>query len=145
MIYSPDIKRAMLFAYNIHKNNYDKAGYPYIHHVLHIAEQMDTEEEVIVALLHDVLEDSKDIQTGRLFHQLNFKPEIEEAVHAITHLKGETYMDSIERVSRNKIAKRVKIADLEHNMQAERVDSNFSLEHLMQRYKKAYKYLTEGH
>lgn len=145
MIYSPDVKRAMLFAYNIHKNNYDKAGYPYIHHVLHVAEQMDTEEEVIVALLHDVLEDSKDVQIAKLFHQLNFKPEIEEAVHAITHLKEEPYMDYIERVSRNKIAKRVKIEDLKHNMQAERVNDNYSLESLMQRYTKAYRFLTEGH
>ena len=141
MLYSPDIKRAMLFAYNIHKKQFDLAGYPYIHHVLHIAEQMDTEKGVIVALLHDVLEDSGDRETLRLFSQLGFDEEITSAVYAITRGKGEKYSDYITRVSQNKLATSVKIKDLEHNMQADRLGNRINSFDLMKRYERAYDYL----
>lgn len=141
MLYSPDIKRAMLFAYNIHKKQFDLAGYPYIHNVLHIAEQMNTEKGVIVALLHDVLEDSGDRETLRLFSQLGFDEEITSAVYAITRGKGEKYSDYIARVSQNKLATSVKIKDLEHNIQADRLGNRVNSFDLMTRYERAYDYL----
>lgn len=141
MLYSANIKRAMLFACNIHKNDYDKAGYPYIHHVMHVAEQMHTEDETIVALLHDVLEDHRDSQTLRLVNQLGFNDRVYEALHAITRSQTEQYMTYIKRVSRNKIATAVKIADLEHNMQRSRLGNSFDSTSLMERYHRAYDYL----
>lgn len=59
MLYSNKIKKAMNLAYMKHHNQFDKAGYPYIAHVLHIAEHMSDEDTTIVALLHDILEDTQ--------------------------------------------------------------------------------------
>ena len=59
MIYNSRIKKAALLAYKIHAGELDKGGYPYIMHPLHLAEQMDTEDEIIVALLHDALESDR--------------------------------------------------------------------------------------
>ena len=52
-------RKAMNIAYNAHMNQFDKAGVPYIYHPIHLAEQMDSETECIVALLHDVVEDTE--------------------------------------------------------------------------------------
>ena len=59
MVYTPLTKRAILFAFDAHRGQYDKSGLPYITHPLHVAESMETEDECVVALLHDVLEDSE--------------------------------------------------------------------------------------
>ena len=58
MIYTDMTKKAMKLAYDLHKGQTDKGGIPYIFHPYHLAEQMKTEEGVIVALLHDTLEDT---------------------------------------------------------------------------------------
>ena len=58
MINTKLTRKAMIIAYNAHKNQVDRAGVPYIYHPIHLAEQMDTETECIVALLHDVVEDT---------------------------------------------------------------------------------------
>ena len=58
MIYTEKTKRAMQIAYEAHHGQLDKSGVPYIYHPIHLAEQMDTETETIVALLHDVVEDT---------------------------------------------------------------------------------------
>ena len=55
MLYSPNIKKAVNIAFKAHNGQYDKGGYPYIMHPLHLAEEMETEDEVITSLLHDVL------------------------------------------------------------------------------------------
>ena len=58
MIYTPMTKKAMKLCYLAHKEQTDKSGLPYVFHPIHLAEQMMTEETTIVALLHDVIEDS---------------------------------------------------------------------------------------
>lgn len=58
MINTKLTRKAMIIAYNAHVNQFDKAGVPYIYHPIHLAEQMNTETECIVALLHDVVEDT---------------------------------------------------------------------------------------
>lgn len=58
MYYSKRVKEAMQIAYKAHDGQTDKGGYPYIAHPLHLAERCTSEEETIVALLHDVLEDA---------------------------------------------------------------------------------------
>ena len=77
MIYTPKTKKAMIIAYNAHNGQVDKSGIPYIYHPIHLAEQMNTETECIVALLHDVVED-----TNVTFDELEkeFSPEIIEAL-----------------------------------------------------------------
>ena len=58
MIYTPMTRKAMTIAYRAHHGQTDKAGLPYIHHPLHLAEQMDDEITCTVALLHDTVEDT---------------------------------------------------------------------------------------
>ena len=58
MIYTPHTKEALRIAFDAHRGQVDKAGIDYVHHPLHLAEQMDTEEEICTALLHDVIEDT---------------------------------------------------------------------------------------
>lgn len=58
LIYTPLTKKALQIAFDAHRNQLDKSGIPYVVHPLHLAEQMETEEEICTALLHDVVEDS---------------------------------------------------------------------------------------
>ncbi len=58
-LYSPMIEKALKIAYDAHHGQTDKIGVPYIYHPIAVAEQMDTEDEIITALLHDVIEDTK--------------------------------------------------------------------------------------
>lgn len=120
MLYSKMIKLAMQIAYDAHEGQVDKGGYPYIAHPLHLAERMKTEEEVIVALLHDVVEDTP-VTLPDLEH-FGFSEEVVQAVDAITHRYKEPYKDYIERVKGNRIARTVKIEDIKHNMDFTRID-----------------------
>ena len=58
MIYTADTKKALKLCFEAHKNQTDKAGMPYVFHPFHVAEQMPDEKTTIVALLHDVVEDT---------------------------------------------------------------------------------------
>ena len=80
---------------------------------------MDTLESKIVAVLHDAIEDS-DLKITDLVQQ-GFPDFIVKAIAAITKLDGEAYEDYILRVKSNAIARKVKIADLTHNMDISRI------------------------
>ena len=58
MIYTPETKKAMKLCFDAHKDQTDKSGLPYVFHPFHVAEQMQDEKTTIVALLHDVIEDT---------------------------------------------------------------------------------------
>ena len=58
MIYTPATKKAMKLCFEAHKDQADKSGMPYVFHPFHVAEQMQDEKTTIVALLHDVIEDT---------------------------------------------------------------------------------------
>lgn len=120
MLYSDKIKKAMNLAYIKHHKQFDKAGYPYITHLLHIAERMSDEDTTIVALLHDILEDTqvkeKDLE------ELGFSKNIIEAIKLLTHKKYTPYMEYIENLKNNDIAKKVKIEDLKHNLDLSRIN-----------------------
>ena len=140
MIYSQKkINKIMQMVYDLHSGQQDKSGVPYIYHVIHVAEQMNTEDETIVALLHDTLEDTnlnpntiKDI----------YGEYILEAVELLTHKKNEPYFDYIMRIKDNPLARKVKIADLQHNMDLKRIanpsDKDFKR---VEKYKKALEIL----
>ena len=55
MLYTPLTKKALKLSFAAHKDQLDKSGMPYVYHPFHVAEQMETEETVAVALLHDVI------------------------------------------------------------------------------------------
>ena len=57
--YTALTRKAMRICYAAHEGQMDKSGVPYVFHPIHLAEQMETEEEICTALLHDVVEDTK--------------------------------------------------------------------------------------
>jgi len=120
MIYTALTKKAIRIAFDAHKEHTDKTGLPYIFHPFHLAEQMETEDEVIVALLHDVVEDSN--ITLEDLRARGFSENVMEAVSLLTHDNGVEYMDYIEKIKSNPLAVKVKLADLRHNSDVTRLD-----------------------
>lgn len=119
MINTKLTRKAMIIAYEAHKNQVDKSGVPYIYHPIHVAEQMNTENECIIALLHDVVED-----TNVTFKQLEevFSKEIIDILKLLTREENIEYDEYIKRIKNNSIACKVKIADLTHNLDKTRLD-----------------------
>ena len=111
------IGRALEIAWNAHKGQTDKAGNPYIRHPLTVAGKMDTEEEIAVALLHDVVEDTE--VTLNDLEKEGFPEAVLEALRLLTHSPEEDYFTYIRRLKENPLARKVKLADLDHNSQLE--------------------------
>ena len=105
MIKTKLTRLASKIAYEAHKNQFDKAGVPYIFHPIHIAEGMTTEITCIVALLHDVVEDSN-ITLDDLSKY--FDSTVIEALRILTKKNDDNYEEYIKRVKTNEIATIVK-------------------------------------
>ena len=121
MIYTQMTKKAMIFAYNAHSGQFDKSGIPYIMHPFHVAETMKDEDSTTVALLHDIIEDTKYTKEDLLNE--GFPEHIVNAIVSLSRESDESYMDYIRRVKQNNLAKIVKLADLEHNSDLSRTDA----------------------
>lgn len=121
MYYSENVKTAMHWAFEAHKDDMDMKHYPYFHHPLTVALQFDDEPSVIVALLHDVMEDHGDKFSISDIRK-EFGDEVANAVDLLTHRKGVPYMDYVKAIKENPIARRVKLADLRHNTDLRRCD-----------------------
>ncbi|MBE6939938.1 MAG: bifunctional (p)ppGpp synthetase/guanosine-3',5'-bis(diphosphate) 3'-pyrophosphohydrolase [Ruminococcaceae bacterium] len=120
MIYTPETKKALKLCFEAHKEQTDKSGLPYVFHPFHLAEQMQTEETTIVALLHDLVEDTE-YTIEDLIH-MGFDRCITDAIALMTHADGVDYMDYVRAIRENPIARAVKLADLEHNSDLTRLD-----------------------
>jgi len=121
MIYTDKTKKAMRLCFQAHKNQLDKSGIPYVFHPIHLAEQMQDEETTLVALLHDVVEDS-DYSLEDL-RAMGFGETVLEAIALMTHDEKVPYMDYVAKIKPNPIARAVKIADLKHNSDLSRLDA----------------------
>lgn len=111
MICTKLTKKAMDIMCKAHEGQLDKGGVPYVFHPIHVAEQMTDEETTIVALLHDVVED-----TPTTLEELSyFGEEVIEALSLLTRTKNQDYFEYIKNLSKNEIARKVKLADLKHN------------------------------
>lgn len=120
MIYTELTKKALKLSFEAHKNQVDKSEMPYVYHPFHLAEQMETEETVIVALLHDVVEDTD--YTLDDIREMGFPDSVVEALALMTHNKSVPYMDYVAKIKDNPIAKAVKLEDLKHNSDLSRLD-----------------------
>ena len=120
MIYTNLTKKALKICFNAHINQVDKTGLPYVFHPFHLAEQMNSEDEVCVALLHDTVEDT-DITFEDLINE-GFNDNIINALKLLTHNDDTPYMDYIYKIKDNPIARIVKLADLYHNSDLTRLD-----------------------
>jgi (p)ppGpp synthase/HD superfamily hydrolase len=135
------LEEAIRIAVEAHRGQKDRAGRPYILHPLRMMSRMQTDEEKIVAVLHDVVEDT-DWSLEQL-RAAGFPEELTAAVEALTKREGETYEGFVERAKRNALAKRVKLADLEDNMDLRRT-GRVTAEDLdrLNKYLRAWKSLT---
>lgn len=120
MIYTPLTKLAMKIAYEVHRDQKDKNGLPYIFHPFHLAEQMDDEASTCVALLHDVVEDSD--TTIDDLRKAGFPEDILTGVALMTHEDAVPYLDYVRAIKKNPLAVKVKLADLAHNSDTTRLD-----------------------
>ncbi|UYZ83921.1 GTP pyrophosphokinase [Entomomonas sp. E2T0] len=134
------LAEALDIAFNAHKGQTDKAGQPYILHPLRLMFSLEDDKSKIVALLHDVIEDTT--ITIEDLKNKGFPQDIIEAIEALTKQPNETYQEFIERVSNNELAKTVKIADLKDNMNLTRLTelSNKDIERI-EKYHKSLNYL----
>lgn len=120
MIYTAMTKKALKLCFDAHKEQVDKSGLPYVFHPFHLAEQMETEETTIVALLHDLVEDTA--YTIEDLINMGFDNRVTDAIALMTHDEDVAYMDYVSAIRENPIAKAVKLADLKHNSDLSRLD-----------------------
>lgn len=142
MIYTPETKRAMRLMFEAHKDAWDKSGLPYVFHPFHVAEQMDDETSTVVALLHDVVEDTH--YTLDDLREMGFSAQVCEALDLLTHRKGVPYMDYVRKMKANPVAVKVKLADLAHNSDLSRLEQPSDKDiKRVEKYKAAMKVLRE--
>ena len=121
MIYTEMTKKALKLCFTAHKDQTDKSGMPYVFHPFHLAEQMPDEDTTIVALLHDVIEDTP--YTLDDLRAMGFNEQVLDALVLMTHDKRIPYMDYVAKIKGNKIARTVKLADLKHNSDLSRLNN----------------------
>ena len=138
----PSLEDAIQIALQAHKGQLDKAGEPYILHPLRIMCRMNNETEQIVAVLHDIVEDTD--WTLEMLRERGFSEEIITAVDGLTKREGEPYDLLIDRARSSALTKKIKIADLEDNMDVRRFAqvAEKDLERF-QKYLRAWRSLTE--
>ena len=142
MIYTELTMRAMKLCYQAHAGQTDKGGLPYVFHPFHVAEQMDDEISTTVALLHDIVEDTP--MTLDELRAEGYPPEVVEAINALSRRESERYMDYVDRLKKNPLAKKVKLADLAHNSDHTRIPNpTEKVRNMWKRYERAKERLQE--
>ena len=140
MIYTPMTKIALKLCFEAHKDQIDKSGMPYVFHPFHLAEQMADENTTIVALLHDVIEDTE--YTLDDLREFGFAEDVLSAISLMTHADDVPYMEYVVKIKTNPIAKAVKLADLKHNSDMSRLDQITQIdEERAKKYKQAIELL----
>ena len=115
------LEQAISLAAKQHEGQVDKANAPYILHPLRVMLNVPTIEHKIVAVLHDILEDTE--TTIEDLYQFGFQEHIIDAIVALTKKQGETRLEAAQRARQNPIARVVKLADINDNMDLSRIQS----------------------
>ena len=119
-----DLGEAFRIAAQVHGDQRDKSGEPYLAHVLRVMSKMDTDIERVVAILHDTIEDIPEVDeqlklTRHIY--MTYGGTVADAVLLLTHVRWDLYSVYIERVARNTLARKIKIADCEDNCNPSRL------------------------
>lgn len=135
------VELAERIARESHAGQLDKGGQPYIQHPQYVARQLSDPILKAAAWLHDVLEDTQLTETD--LYDSGVCPKVISLVRTLTKLENEDYWHYLSRVKSNPSATKVKIEDLKHNSQLERI-SDPSHEDILriQKYKRALNYLS---
>lgn len=134
--------KAATVATRAHKGQVRKDGTDYIAHPIRVAIRCESKLEKIVALLHDVVEDT-DVTFEEL-RELGFSQDVLDAVESVTKRVGEKYADFILRSKANTIGRKVKIADIADNLEDQSALDPDEAKFLTARYTKALKVLDGG-
>lgn len=131
------IEKAIALAAKKHAGQVDKGNQPYIFHPLRLMFKVTTPQQQIVAVLHDILEDTDTTVVDLI--SLGFEQEIIDAILALTKKSGESRINAAHRAHQNPIARAVKLADVSDNMDLSRIPdpSPRDLQRL-EEYKKVY-------
>lgn len=136
------LEKALQIATDAHLYQVDKAGVPYIFHPIRVSNRCSTDDERIVALLHDTIEDTE--VTAEYLLMEGFPRNIVDAILSVTRNEDENYEDFIKRSRLNPIGRQVKLHDLEDNMDITRLNEITEKDlYRLNKYIKAYKYLKE--
>ncbi len=138
-----DLNDAIALAVKAHKDQTDKAGANYILHPIRLMMQCGNATEMMAAILHDVVEDSE--YTLENLREMNFSEEVIRAVDCLSQRRGEDYFKFIDRCASNEIARKVKLLDLQDNLDVSRLKKWSMMANIRTaNYFKAYKKLKEG-
>lgn len=121
MIYTTMTKKALALCFAAHREQRDKSGLPYVFHPFHLAEQMHDEDTTVVALLHDVVEDT--CYTLEDLRAAGVSSRVISAIRLLTHDPQVPYPDYVRAIRNDPIAKTVKLADLRHNSDLTRLNT----------------------
>ncbi|MBN1995856.1 MAG: GTP pyrophosphokinase [Anaerolineae bacterium] len=137
----PTLEDAIALAVKTHQGQVDKYGQPYILHPLRVMFRLETELEQMVGILHDVVEDSE--LTLADLRQTGYAPEVIEALDGVTRRQEETYDEFVERSLAHPVSRRVKLADLEDNMDLRRMSTEMGDKDFerLKRYRRAWERL----
>ncbi|UVO59192.1 GTP pyrophosphokinase [Bacteroides fragilis] len=136
------LEKALQIATDAYLYQVDKAGVPYIFHPIRVSNRCSTDDERIVALLHDTIEDTE--VTAEYLLMEGFPRNIVDAILSVTRNEDENYEDFIKRSRLNPIGRQVKLHDLEDNMDITRLNELTEKDlYRLNKYIKAYKYLKE--
>jgi (p)ppGpp synthase/HD superfamily hydrolase len=139
----PNLQRALEIAITAHSGQKQKDGTPYAMHPIRVALSLENEVAQIVAVLHDVVEDTPVSLTD--LKNEGFAPDIIEAIALLTKPDGADYQAYVEKIAANPLVRAVKIADLTDNMNVKRIAGPLTEKDLkrIQKYHQAWTTLTQ--
>lgn len=135
--------KAIAIASKVHESQRDKGGHAYILHPIRIMMRLRTNDEELmqIAILHDVVEDSKEWSISRL-RQEGFSDRVLNALELLTHDSNDSYEEYVKQISTNLDAARVKLEDIRDNSDVTRLkglrEKDFKR---MEKYHRAYLFL----
>ena len=142
MSIKPTLEDAINLATKHHEGQFDKGGKPYIGHPMRVMEKMMLKDEKIVAVLHDIVEDTS--ITLQDLKDLGYNSLIVDAIDCLTKRDGESYDKFVERTITDTMASYVKLADLEDNMDLSRLKTVTEKDRArLKKYKKVHARITK--
>ncbi len=139
----PTLGDAIALAAEAHAGQTDKAGAPYILHLLRVMQAQQSTEARMAGVLHDLVEDTE--HTFEDLEEMGYPDEVIEALRHVTKRDGESYADFAKRAGRHRVARQVKTADLKDNMDVTRLDSVGAEDaERLDKYLRAHRHLTDG-
>ncbi|MBF0145440.1 MAG: bifunctional (p)ppGpp synthetase/guanosine-3',5'-bis(diphosphate) 3'-pyrophosphohydrolase [Magnetococcales bacterium] len=114
------LEKALALAARYHEGQVDRSGQPYILHPLRLMMQLDDPSHQMIALLHDVVEDTP--ITLKDLEREGFSESVLSVVDLLTHRAEDSYEDYIARLKPNRVARKIKLLDLIDNMDVRRLD-----------------------